>query len=65
MVCRNMEVALNVSRISNLDCVTMDGDQARKKGTLSGGWLDPNRSKLTANRGLRVGSLPISDQKYH
>ena len=34
--------------------VTLQGDQARRKGTLSGGWLDPNRSKLTANKGLKV-----------
>jgi hypothetical protein len=36
-------------------CVlALQGDQARRKGTLSGGWLDPNRSKLTANKGLKV-----------
>ena len=32
----------------------IQGDQARRKGTLSGGWLDPNRSKLTASKGLKV-----------
>ena len=34
--------------------INIQGDQARRKGTLSGGWLDPNRSKLTASKGLKV-----------
>ena len=34
--------------------VNVQGDQARRKGTLSGGWLDPNRSKLTASKDLKV-----------
>jgi len=54
MVCRNLDVATVVSRSSNLNCVTMEGDEARKKGTLSGGWHDTGRSKMAAAKGLKV-----------
>lgn len=37
--------------------MTMDGDEVRKKGTVAGGYRDPNRSKMQLAKGYKVGSL--------
>lgn len=39
---------------AGLNCVTMDGDEVRKKGTLAGGYRDPNRSKMQLAKGYKV-----------
>ena len=54
MVCKDLEVATEVSRSSDLNCVTMDGDQRDKKGTLTGGFIDSSRSRLAAMRAIKV-----------
>ena len=54
MVCKDLEVATEVSRASDLNCVTMDGDQRDKKGTLTGGFIDSSRSRLAAMRAIKV-----------
>ena len=36
--------------------MTMDGDEVRKKGTVAGGYRDPNRSKMQLAKGYKVGS---------
>ena len=54
MVCKNLDVATAVSRSSGLNCVTMDGDQRDKKGTLTGGFIDASRSRLTAMAAIKV-----------
>ena len=54
MVCKSLDVASAVSRASGLNCVTMDGDQRDKKGTLTGGFIDASRSRLTAMAAIKV-----------
>ena len=54
MVCKDLDVATEVSRASDLNCVTMDGDQRDKKGTLTGGFIDSSRSRLAAMRAIKV-----------
>lgn len=34
----------------------MDGDEVRKKGTVAGGYRDPNRSKMQLAKGYKVVS---------
>ena len=47
MVCKDMETALKVSRTAgHLSCVTIKGDQVSKKGTMTGGYIDPSRCGL-------------------
>lgn len=53
LICRDLDVATNLSRTSNLNCVTMDGDTVNKKGALSGGYHDQRRSRLGAMKGIK------------
>eukprot|EP00850_Spirogloea_muscicola_P014975 SM000111S18798 [mRNA] locus=s111:204108:212996:+ [translate_table: standard] len=46
LICRDIDTATSVSKISDLDCITMEGDQVTKKGAMTGGFHDHRRSKL-------------------
>ncbi|XLT64939.1 hypothetical protein HN873_021378, partial [Arachis hypogaea] len=46
VVCKNLDVASRVARIDGLDCITLDGDQVSRKGSMTGGFYDHRRSKL-------------------
>ncbi|KAL6527888.1 Structural maintenance of chromosomes protein 3 [Orobanche minor] len=46
VICRDLDVATRVARADGLDCITLEGDQVNKKGGMTGGFYDPNRSKL-------------------
>lgn len=37
LICRNLEIATDMSKEYGLDCITIDGDQVSSKGTLTGG----------------------------
>lgn len=50
LICRNLEIATQIARSSNLDCITLDGDQVSYKGALTGGYLDPRRSRLDLHK---------------
>lgn len=43
LVCKNLDVATDAGRTTDLNCVTIEGDQVGKKGTLTGGFLDAAR----------------------
>eukprot|EP00850_Spirogloea_muscicola_P019286 SM000187S03903 [mRNA] locus=s187:97887:106614:- [translate_table: standard] len=46
LICRDIDTATSVSKTSDLDCITMEGDQVTKKGAMTGGFHDHRRSKL-------------------
>ncbi|KAL3863460.1 hypothetical protein ACJMK2_005214 [Sinanodonta woodiana] len=46
LICRSMEVATQIARTQNLDCITLDGDQVSRRGALTGGYYDTRRSRL-------------------
>eukprot|EP00850_Spirogloea_muscicola_P012247 SM000078S22106 [mRNA] locus=s78:418815:427691:- [translate_table: standard] len=46
LICRDIDTATSVSKTSDLDCITMEGDQVTKKGAMTGGFHDHWRSKL-------------------
>ncbi|XP_046369014.1 structural maintenance of chromosomes protein 3-like [Haliotis rufescens] len=46
LVCRSMEVATQIARTQNLDCITLEGDQVSRRGALTGGYYDTRRSRL-------------------
>ena len=49
MVCKDLDAAAAASaRAPHLSCCTPKGDQVGKKGTVTGGYLDPTRSFLPA-----------------
>ncbi|KAL9314311.1 hypothetical protein ACSQ67_019763 [Phaseolus vulgaris] len=46
VICKNLDVASRVARTDGLDCITLDGDQVSKKGSMTGGFYDHRRSRL-------------------
>lgn len=50
LICRSLEVATSLARTTNLDCITLDGDQVSHKGSLTGGYFDTRRSRLELHK---------------
>lgn len=50
VVCPNLQVAGQYSRSHNVDCITPEGDTTNRRGVLSGGWIDPQKSRMKAVR---------------
>lgn len=48
LLCQNLEKAAAYSAQHGIQCITMDGDTASKRGEMSGGYVDPRSSKLEA-----------------
>jgi len=48
IICPNIEIASQFARTDNINAVTLDGDRADRKGTLTGGFIDNKKSKLEA-----------------
>ncbi|XP_057441576.1 structural maintenance of chromosomes protein 3-like [Lotus japonicus] len=46
VICKNLDVASRVARADGLDCITLEGDQVSKKGSMTGGFYDHRRSRL-------------------
>ncbi|KAK9240780.1 RecF/RecN/SMC [Lipomyces kononenkoae] len=53
IVCWNLEASAQYARSHNLDAITLQGDQANKKGVLTGGYHDKRYSRIDAVNGLR------------
>ena len=51
-LCRDLDVAANIARVHDMDCVTLEGDQVSRKGALTGGYMDRNRSRLDLKRSV-------------
>lgn len=47
-MCRNLEIGAKYAREYQLDCVTVEGDQAASRGWLKGGHHNRSRSTVTA-----------------
>ena len=50
IICPNLQIASQYARSHGVSAITYDGDQAEKKGTLTGGYHDPRHSRLDALR---------------
>ncbi|KAJ3153289.1 Structural maintenance of chromosomes protein 3 [Geranomyces variabilis] len=46
LICASLEVASGYARNQGLNCVTLQGDRAERKGALTGGFRDSRTSKL-------------------
>ena len=53
LVCKDLDVAGKAAHSSNLNCVTIKGDQVSKKGTITGGYRDAKRCAAAAPRRRR------------
>jgi structural maintenance of chromosome 3 (chondroitin sulfate proteoglycan 6) len=59
MLCRDMTIATQVSEKFEVDCVTLEGDEVNRKGGLSGGYVDPRRSRLKAMDTVRAAKISL------
>lgn len=50
VVCPTLQVASQYSRSHGVNSITPEGDTTNKRGTLSGGWIDPGKSRIKAVR---------------
>ena len=48
LVAKNDRIASDWSAKSKMDCITLEGDIFSRKGALSGGYVDPNKSRIRA-----------------
>ncbi|KAK9485015.1 RecF/RecN/SMC [Lipomyces starkeyi] len=55
IVCWNLEASAQYARSHNLNAITLQGDQANKKGVLTGGYHDKRYSRLDAVSAVRSG----------
>ncbi|KAF3026828.1 Structural maintenance of chromosomes protein 3 [Neopestalotiopsis sp. 37M] len=50
IICPNLTVAGQYSRSHNCDAITPEGDTTNKRGAMTGGYIDPGKSRLQAVR---------------
>lgn len=52
IICPNLTIAGQYARTHNVNAITPDGDTTNKKGAMTGGYIDPRRSRLEAVRAV-------------
>lgn len=64
IICPSLEVAGAYVRSAGVNAITLDGDQVHRRGTLSGGYHDPRRSRLDAVRAVQrwLGEVRAAEQ---
>ena len=55
LLCPDLDTATDMARRSQLNCITLEGDEANRKGTLTGGYTDNLTLKLEAWKEFSVG----------
>eukprot|EP00899_Mesostigma_viride_P022420 jgi/Mesvir1/3362/Mv04256-RA.1 len=53
LLCKDIDVAGKLAADGTFDCVTLEGDQVLRKGTMNGGYRDPRKSAMLSMSGLR------------
>ena len=53
LIARNEKTAAEYSRMHRVNCVTLDGDQVNKRGAITGGFTDSNKSRITAMKKVK------------
>ena len=53
IICPNLTIAAQYARSHNVDGITPEGDTTNKRGAMTGGFVDPGRSRLAAVRSLK------------
>ncbi|KAI8851056.1 SMCs flexible hinge [Chytridium lagenaria] len=62
IVCPSLEIASHYARHDGINTVTLEGDRADKKGTLSGGFVDNRKSKLEAAKVVRTSRAKFDEE---
>ena len=52
IICPDLTICASFARSHGVTALTDDGDRADNKGRLQGGWIDPSKSKLTAQHNV-------------
>ncbi|CAI8586571.1 unnamed protein product [Vicia faba] len=63
VICKNLDVASKVARTNGLDCITLEGDQVSKKGSMTGGFYDHRRSRLKFMNMIKQNADNIHDRE--
>ncbi|KAI9338092.1 chromosome segregation protein sudA [Zopfochytrium polystomum] len=61
IICPSLEIAAQYARQDGLNAVTLDGDRADRKGSLTGGYIDAKKSKLDAIKTMKRWELRLRD----
>ncbi|VDN14120.1 unnamed protein product [Dibothriocephalus latus] len=61
LICSSIDVAAQLARRQNFDCITLDGDQVSRKGTLTGGYYDNRLSRLELQRRKQKTEMEIQE----
>ncbi|KAA3682014.1 structural maintenance of chromosome 3 (chondroitin sulfate proteoglycan 6), partial [Paragonimus westermani] len=61
LICRSIEIATQLARTKNFDCITLDGDQVSRKGTLTGGYYDNRLSRLELQKRKQKTEMEIQE----
>ena len=59
LLARDLEVAARFSESANLDAITLDGDEANRKGSMQGGYHDEKNSKLGQVMAIREAKKEV------
>ena len=66
LLARSVDVAATWSTRSHLDAITLDGDLCSRKGALTGGFVDQEKSKLRAHYALKKAEGDLKElEKEH
>lgn len=66
ILCSSFEEAATISKVHNLDCITIEGDQVSRKGALAGGYHDNRQSRLSLMNYIRNTTTSLTDlEKKH
>ena len=65
LLARDLEVAARFSETAKMDAITLDGDEASRKGSMQGGYHDEKNSKLAqvlAIRAAKAELVPLEEE---
>ncbi|KAM7528437.1 hypothetical protein LguiB_031847 [Lonicera macranthoides] len=63
VICRNLDVARDVARTWDLDCITLEGDKVSQNGCMTGGFYDYRHSKLKLRNTIKQNTESIDEKK--
>ncbi|KAJ1568895.1 Structural maintenance of chromosomes protein 3, partial [Cladochytrium tenue] len=63
IICPSLEIAAHYARQDNLNAVTLDGDRADRKGSLTGGYIDARKSKLEMVKAMKTWDRRLTEAK--
>eukprot|EP00178_Gracilaria_changii_P021232 TRINITY_DN631_c0_g1_i1.p1 TRINITY_DN631_c0_g1~~TRINITY_DN631_c0_g1_i1.p1 ORF type:complete len:1210 (+),score=239.86 TRINITY_DN631_c0_g1_i1:8592-12221(+) len=59
LVAKTIQIASDLARDLNVDCITLDGDQVNRRGGMRGGYVDTSRNRIDAAKFLREAASDL------